>query len=266
MSQHQWEDRLVSHGHNVHYVRWGEKGPNVVILHSMGMDAHSMDLLAESLAGSHRVLSLTILGHGDSDDPSRPLTLHEHVEVMREAYTQLDFKPNFLIGHSVGGMMGMILAAEHPDDLNGLILVDIAPFESTGRPLRPPPPDRFTTDEALNYLKERYPKFHPYYIENRLTHAFVKGPDGHLRLKHIGDAIRPSLVTDLWPYVARVKTPTILVIGAESTLVTPEAISRMRSYTPRLEAVSIPGSTHMVPQDRPDEFETVVRGFIAKNI
>ena len=43
------EGTLSSYGYGVHYVRWGNRGPKDLLIHSMGMDAHSMDLLAESL-------------------------------------------------------------------------------------------------------------------------------------------------------------------------------------------------------------------------
>jgi len=66
------EETLSSYGYNIHYVIWGSGGPRVLLIHSMGMDGHSMDQLAESLQGTHQVLSLTILDHGDSDTPRRP--------------------------------------------------------------------------------------------------------------------------------------------------------------------------------------------------
>ena len=40
------EGTLSSYGYGVHYAMWGDSGPRVLLIHSMGMDAHSMDLLA----------------------------------------------------------------------------------------------------------------------------------------------------------------------------------------------------------------------------
>jgi pimeloyl-ACP methyl ester carboxylesterase len=257
--------QIISHGYKIDYVRWGEKRPNVVIVHSMGMDAHSMDILAEKLTDSCRILSLTILGHGDSDVPSKAPSLSEHAEIMRDCYTRLGFKPNILIGHSIGGMMGMILAAEHGEEFKGLALVDIAPFESTNRPSRPPSPESFADeDAAMVYLRERYPSFAEAYYGNRLLHAFVRNKDGTLRLKPTGDSIRSTLATDLWPYAEKIRVPTLLIIGSNSDLVKPEAVERLRRHIPRLEALEVMGASHMVPQDKPEEFETIVRGFIQK--
>ena len=258
------EGFLSSKGYRVHHVTWGEEGPKVLIIHSMGMDGHSMDKLAESLEDKYRVLSLTILDHGDSDPPKRLISLPDHAEVMRGCYTQLGFTPNVLIGHSVGGMMGMVLTADHPEEFKGLVLVDIAPFESTGRSSRPEPPESFRDEaEALKWLRERYPLFTDYYYENRLRYAFKK-EKGVLKLKPRGDRVRSGLVTDLWPYVERIDAPTLLLKGEQSDLVTPETSKRMEETMPDLEVVEVKNIGHMIPQDVPEEFERLVRLFLDK--
>ena len=106
----------------------------------MGMDANGFETTYRALNGEYQMLGLTILGHGDSGTPEASLTLPGHAEIMRDCYRQMGFEPNVLVGHSVGGMMGMILAADHPDELKGLVLVDIAPRVAERKYTRPPPP------------------------------------------------------------------------------------------------------------------------------
>ncbi|MCJ7731787.1 alpha/beta hydrolase [Candidatus Bathyarchaeota archaeon] len=258
------EGFLDSYGYKVHYVQWEGKGPKILLIHSMGVDGHSMDKLAESLKNQYNILSLTILGHGDSASPSTQLPLNEHAEIMRNCYRQLSFYPSILIGHSVGGMMGMILTAEHPDEFKGLVLVDIAPFESTGRPSRPAPPEYFENEEkAREWLKERYPGFTPYYVDNRLKYAF-RHKDGKLWLKPTGDSVRSGLAIDLWTYVKRITCPVLLLKGINSDLVTPETRARMEKTVPNIETVVVEGTGHMIPQDAPDRFEELVRAFLSK--
>ncbi|MCW4048994.1 MAG: alpha/beta hydrolase [Candidatus Bathyarchaeota archaeon] len=258
------EGFLDACGHKIHHVMWGDSGPKILLIHSMGMDGHSMDELAESLKKDHEVLSLTILDHGDSDPPKSPMTLVEHAEVMRDCYRQLDFYPSVLIGHSVGGMMGMTLTSIYPDEFKGLVLVDIAPFESTGRTSRPVPPDSFKDEaEARDWLKERYPGFTPGYYDNRIKYAF-KEHDGKLVLKPRGDKVRGGLALDLWPYVEKITTPTLLLAGKESDLVTPETRKRMEKSMIDIDVVVVKGTGHMIPQDKPEEFEELVRRFLKK--
>ena len=259
------EGYLRSQGYRLHYLLWGGTGPKLVLLHSMGMDAHGFDMFSESLQKEFQLLAFDILDHGDSETPREPVSLREHAEIIREGYRQLGFDPNVLIGHSVGGMLGMVLAAEHPEDLRGLVLVDIAPFELTGRPARPPPPDFFADEEeARRYIRQRYPGFTSEAVENRMRHAFARDEKERLKLKATGANIRPSLTVDLWPYVERIETPTLLILGSESDLVTEETLERMKKTMPHLDVVTVEGATHMVPQDKPKEFEHHIRDFLKK--
>ncbi len=255
------EGFLESKGYRIHHCMWGDKGPKVLLIHSMGMDGHSLDELAESIKGQYQMLSLTILDHGDSDPPRGSINLPEHAEVMRECYKQLDFQPSVLIGHSVGGMMGMVLAADYPEEFKGLMLVDIAPFDSTGRSSRPTPPEYFESRvEAKKWLADRYPGFTEYYVENRLEHAF-KQMDGKYYLKPRGDRVRGGLAIDLWPYLERVKCPVQLLKGVTSDLVTPKTRERIEKMS-GIEIIDVEGTGHMIPQDVPEKFEKLVRGFL----
>lgn len=251
-------------GYEIHYLRFGEKGTKLVLIHSMGMDAHGFDMFSEAVKDEYQILALDILGHGDSSIPEILVGIPDHSELMRSCYRQLDFFPNVLIGHSVGGMMGMVLAAEHPEELEGLVLVDIAPRESRGpRPRRPPPPEYFKDEkEVRRYFRQRYTGFVEEALENRIKNALTVDKEGRLVLKPIGDAIRPSLDVNLWSYAERIEIPTLLIKGGESTSITGERIERLRRHIPGFQAVTVGGATHMVPQDKPEEFKRQVINFI----
>jgi pimeloyl-ACP methyl ester carboxylesterase len=251
--------------YKIHYAKWGETGGKIVILHSMGMDAYSMEEMCESLKGKYRILGLTILAHGDSTVPSELVTLPEHAELLRTCYRQLGFTPCILIGHSIGGRMGMILAAEHPDEVKGLILVDIAPPDPISRPWGQQAPSSFSNEaDVVTYLRQRYLGFTTEYIDNRLRHGFKTQSDGTIIPKPTGNPNMTSYYTDLWPYVERIRVPTKLVLGAGSQLVTPEKKDRMTKLIPGLEISTVKGASHMVPQDKPKEFEKEVKKFLLR--
>jgi pimeloyl-ACP methyl ester carboxylesterase len=260
------EGFLESGGYRIHYLLWGSKGPKLVLIHSMGMDAHGFDMFSQEIQTDYQILALDILDHGDSDTPTSPVSIVEHAEIMRDCYKQLCFEPNILIGHSVGGMMGMVLAAEHPNELSGLVLVDIAPREKRRQaPTRTPPPDFFkSTDEAREYFKTRYPGFVPEAVENRIKHALVRDEKGRLKLKPIGDAIRPSLDVNLWPFAERITIPTQLILGDESIVVTNDGVNRLKYCITDCDVVTVRGATHMVPQDKPEEFKKHILAFLKR--
>jgi pimeloyl-ACP methyl ester carboxylesterase len=211
------------------------------------------------------VLALTILAHGDSSIPTEQVTLPEHAELLRTCYKKLGYSPCILIGHSIGGRMSMILTAEHPDEVKGLILVDIAPPDPISRPWSQLAPGEFRNEaEARIYLKQKYPGFAEEYVESRLKHGFTRQPDGSLKCKPTGSPMMTSYYTDLWPYVAKIRVPTKLILGSESPLVTPEKRERMAKLITGLEIVTVKGASHMVPQDKPAEFEVEVVSFLKK--
>ena len=252
--------------YRIHYATWGERGGRIVILHNMGMDAYSMESLCESLKNKYRILALTILAHGDSTVPTEQVTLPEHAELLRTCYRQLGYAPRVLIGHSIGGRMGMILAAEHPDEVKGLILVDIAPPDPVSRPWSQQAPAVMKNEaEARAYLRQRYPGFAAEYIESRLRHGFIRQPDGSLKPKPTGSATMTSYYTDLWPYVEKIRVPTKLILGSESPLVTAEKRERMTRLITGLEVMTVKGASHMVPQDKPEEFRKEVEAFLKRN-
>ena len=258
------EGYLEVDGYKVHYLRYGDEGPKLVLIHSMGMDARGFDMFSEAVKGEYQIMALDILDHGDPSTPETSVSIPEHAELMRSCIRQLDFVPNILIGHSVGGMMGMVLAAEHPEELKGLVLVDIAPRESRGpRPIRPPPPEYFKDEnEARQYFRQRYTGFVEEAIENRIKNALTEDEEGRLVLKPIGAAIRPSLDVNLWPYAERIEIPTLLIKGGESTSITDDRIERLKRHILGFRVVTVEGATHMVPQDKPEEFKQHVINFV----
>lgn len=256
------EGLIESGGFNIHYLQWGNNDGPIVMLHSMGMDAHSFDLFSNEICEEKKILAIDLLNHGDSEKPARPIGLKEHAEIIRGVYRNIGFSPCILVGHSVGGMIGMILAAEHPEDLKSLVLVDIAPFVSTRKP-RPTPEYFMDESEARAYIIERYPTFTSEAIENRVKYAFKRLPNGRLTLKSTRGPSSKEPREDLWDYISRIKTPTFLMWTEKSTIVTYEKVERMRSLIPDFTEVKVEGSTHTIPQDKPKEFERIMREYLA---
>ena len=158
-----------------------------------------------------------------------------------------------------------ILASLYPGEVGGLILVDIVPPDQPAKPYAIQQPAPFATrDEALDWLRKRYPKFAEGYYQSRLKHGFVEGDDGSFVAKPVGHANMVSMDTDLWPYVEKIRVPTLLIKGGDSGMATPEKVERMRKMIPDFEVVTVRGATHMVPQDQPVEFDRAVRKFLTR--
>jgi pimeloyl-ACP methyl ester carboxylesterase len=76
------------------------------------------------LAPKHRVVSLDLHGHGDSDKPNGEYTTEVLVEDLRRVIDGLGLDRPVVIGHSRGGSLALALAAEHADLVRALVLLD----------------------------------------------------------------------------------------------------------------------------------------------
>ncbi|GGC79661.1 alpha/beta hydrolase [Tersicoccus solisilvae] len=114
------EDAVVS------AIEWGSHPPQVTLLHGAGLNAHTWDPTVLCL--NVGTLAVDLPGHGDStwrDDadygPAR------NADAVADLLTEIDAGPQVVVGQSLGGLTGILLAAAHPELVSHLILVDIVP-------------------------------------------------------------------------------------------------------------------------------------------
>lgn len=110
----------------IHYSTWaGELADPVVLIHGTAANTSWWEPLAPHLSRARRVVAVDISGHGDSghrDEYSTALWVAELAAVIRHA---CDGKA-ILIGHSMGGVLALHAAADAPDLIRGVVLVDSA--------------------------------------------------------------------------------------------------------------------------------------------
>ena len=134
------DDRVIEAGGiRLAYRVWGSPGaPPLVLLHGLGEGAADWDGVAPAFARHFRVYAPDLRGHGSSDRPGR-----YSVELMAaDALGFLDalqLDRADLIGHSMGGLVGYLLAGDHPERVGRLILEDVAALRprERGAPERP---------------------------------------------------------------------------------------------------------------------------------
>jgi len=270
---HPSEGFVESLGYKMHFLEWGAVGRCIVALHSMLMNAHDFDIFARSMSGDYRVLAIDLIGHGESSKPTTAVPLEQHVEVIREVVKARGVQRSIVIGHSIGGILGIIYAAKHPEELEKLVLVDIAPRVSSERIVRrrTPPPRPFKSErEARAYFKRRFRRFTEEARESAFKHMLERAPDGTLRFKarreSVGLSTREGTPLDLWPYVERIGIPVLLIKGGDSPTVSLKSVEMLRRTLRDFTFVEVERATHMIPQDAPEEFERIVREFIEQPI
>jgi pimeloyl-ACP methyl ester carboxylesterase len=101
----------------------GERGP-LLCLHGITSNARAWDGLASELAPEYRVLAPDLRGRGDSDKPQGPYGLDVHAADAVALLDGLGIGRASVIGHSLGALIGMQLAASYPERVAKLVLVD----------------------------------------------------------------------------------------------------------------------------------------------
>ncbi len=119
---------MTSGGRQLHYRQFGEAGPVCVILHGLLGSGENWQTPAKKLAAAgSRVYVPDMRNHGGSfhaADMDYPIMAEDVYRLLRGFGTG----PARVIGHSMGGKIGMELALSHPEAVEKLVVVDISPY------------------------------------------------------------------------------------------------------------------------------------------
>lgn len=122
---------------------WWERageGPTVVFLHGASCDASDWLPLAQHLPEDLRLVLAEFRAHGHSEVPAEGFTFDDFVEDVQALLEEVDARKVVIVGHSLGGMVGMALAERDCDRLSALVLfegwarVDAAPEDWNSAP------------------------------------------------------------------------------------------------------------------------------------
>jgi pimeloyl-ACP methyl ester carboxylesterase len=130
------DSRTVDLDGPVHYIDFGgpEGGRIVVLVHGLGGSHLNWDLLAPLLRRHFRVLALDLPGFGRSEPSGRRASVPANVEVLTRFLTEVAGAPAVLVGNSMGGMISILTAAQSPEAVTGVVLLDAAVPGPRGKP------------------------------------------------------------------------------------------------------------------------------------
>ena len=113
-----------------------ERGPRdaapIVLIHCYTCSLNWWDRMSPLLARDHRVVALDLLGHGGSEKPGSGYHPEVQARVMAEALERLRVRDATVVGHSLGGSVGVALSEQSPQLVERLVIVDMPPDDSYG--------------------------------------------------------------------------------------------------------------------------------------
>ena len=119
---------IVHKGTKLAYEERGAGKPAFVFVHGWTCDRSFFAPQAEHFALRHRVVSVDLRGHGESDKPQGPYPIAAYADDIAYVIEQLGLSKPVAVGHSMGGIAVLQLAAAHPDRVAAIVMVDPAPF------------------------------------------------------------------------------------------------------------------------------------------
>ncbi len=112
---------------NLHYIEYGQGDSVIIMLHGLTANAHAFDgLVAKGLDNGHRIISLDMRGRGLSYEPAFRYSVEDHAEDILGLMDGLGLEKVIIAGHSYGGYIGFYLAANYPEKVEKLIVLDAA--------------------------------------------------------------------------------------------------------------------------------------------
>ena len=266
---------LSSRGfHRVHYTEWGDPANQKVLIcvHGLTRNGRDFDFFAAALENEYRIFSPDVVGRGESDwltnkvDYGYPqYMLDMNVLIARSHAEQVDW-----VGTSMGGLIGMFLAAQPNTPIRKLVINDVGPFipkaalariaSYVGKPI-----SFAGLDEMESYLRTIAASFGPL-TDEQWRHLTVHGArrleDGRYAFRYdpgIAEGFK-ALVdqdVDLWPVWDAIRCPVLVLRGEQSDVLTREDAEAMTQRGPRATLVELAGIGHAPALMAEDQIATV---------
>jgi pimeloyl-ACP methyl ester carboxylesterase len=272
-------------GREIHWVEWGAAdAPAVIAWHGLARTGRDMDELAQHLAGQGcRVICPDTLGRGLSQwspAPDAEYTLAFYARLADALCEHLRLARVHWVGTSMGGAIGTVCAGGQvvprmQARIASLVLNDNAPELAAPALARikayaGQPPSFGTVGELEAFFRTVY---QPYgWLSDaqwrRLTETSTRRlPDGRVTPHYDPAMIRQFTAHEndylIWPHYDAIDVPVLLLRGAQSDLVLPEVVERMKTRGPgaagRLAVIEVPGCGHAPALNVPEQLEPIER-------
>jgi pimeloyl-ACP methyl ester carboxylesterase len=308
MRQEHFQSLANGSFHRIAYTDWGDAAnPHVVVcVHGLARNSRDFDYLAAALASDCRIVCMDVAGRGESEwlenKSNYTFSTYQSDAAAMLARATGSASPSWLdrlrgdgatkldwVGTSMGGLIGMFLAAKRNSPIRRLVLNDVgalipwsALFRMKGYITRG---KRFAGVEGVEaYLRDVCAPFGPLTDEQWRHLAFHSASRGegaqaseyYLRYDPaIGDGLHghidpefpigPDMLRgiDLWNVWSKVTCPTLVLRGAQSEVLLPKTLQEMRSRKPDLEVVEFEGVGHAPALMSEDQIQAV-KSFLLK--
>ena len=244
----------------------GGGGEAVILAHAIGCDARMWQGLVPVLRDRFRVLAFDARGHGESPLTPRPYTLAGLADDFARALDKRAVGSAHWVGLSMGGMIGQAFALGHPGRLRRLVLANTTSSYGPEGPKMWEARAKAVTEGGMaaikdmvmaRYFSDEFRAAHPEVVEEAGRRFLQVPAEGYAACC---DAIRDL---DFTTALGRIGARTLVIAGGKDAG-TPVAMSQaIADRIPGARLAVIPGAAHLSAVEKKDEFNALVRQFLA---
>jgi pimeloyl-ACP methyl ester carboxylesterase len=128
------------------------KGTAVVLLHGFLENKTMWDIYVTELRQKNRIITIDLLGHGETESLGYIQTMEENADVVHEVLSKLRIRKAILVGHSMGGYVALAFAELYPEKMKGLVLLNSTSKEDSSERKK-------NRDRAIKAVKKDYETF-----------------------------------------------------------------------------------------------------------
>lgn len=255
---------LRVNGIRLHYLDYAgaSSQPPLLIVPGITSPAATWAFAAEKLAGPQRVVVVELRGRGLSENrPGLGYALDDYVADICDVIIGLELRKPILLGHALGGRIGIRLAGTWPNVLSKLILAD-PPLAGPGRR-----PYEGALDYYLKLIEQAsrgatvadFRKLYPKWSDEQIALRIQWLPS--CSVEAVTASHHNFHSEDVFGDIPHILCETLLLRAARAKVVTPEDAAEILALNPRVRLADVDAG-HMLPWENLSGFLAAVRGFI----
>ena len=244
-------------------------GPDVVLIHGLGLNHCMWQWQVPELARRYRVLSYDLLGHGDSPKPSGPYAMADFVRQLAALVDELGLRRFAVVGFSLGGLIAQAYTLANPARVSGLAVLHSA-FDRTDAEraairvrvkLSETEGPTATVDAALErWFTAGFAKTHPEVLAQVRAWVVANDPKAFAASYHVLAEADATLAGE----IAAIQCPALVVTGDEDYGNSPDMALRMANRMPNGICHLLPGLRHMALAEDPAALLSALSPFLER--
>jgi pimeloyl-ACP methyl ester carboxylesterase len=251
-------------GQKIRYHEAGQ-GPNLIFLHGLGGEASMWAGNIGPASEKHHVYALDQIGFGRSDKPLIDYKIETFVEFLQAFMQTLGIPKATLVGNSLGGWIAADFAAQHPDMVDKLVLVNAAGMRPVGGPGKLPVDLNPSSLAGMRAILELI-----VYDKQTVTDALVrqvfeqhlKNGDGYTIQRVLAGVFAADQFED--EKAGSIHAPTLVLWGHDDALIPLASGERYQKTIPGAKLVVLDRCGHIPQIEKPQEFNKALLEFLSQ--